>query len=1447
MKPFYLTLASWLLLASFITSLQANTTTGNPWTFIKETDIRVAEKSRQIVPIRYVTARLDVTAIQAILNEAPLWFTPEAKSKNIELSLPMPDGTFERFTVQYAPVMAPELAEKYPMIRAYAGRGIDDPTAYLRFDMTPLGFHASVYSAKRGTVVIDPYSSEDIVHYLVYYRMDNPQMQDWECSTEFDLKDKLDENSTPKILTDECNLRVYRLALACTGEFAQACGGTESLVMATFNTIMMHVNGIFEREVNVTMNLIANTDILIFTNSIFDPYDNDNLSNLLWQNDATCNLLIHAPNYDIGHVFATCNGGAATVESVCNDLKARGASGTNGMHPYFGFSIRTVAHEMGHQFGARHTFNDCGNNQQLDLGSSVEPGSGSTIMGYAGTGSCSTSQYVKEYPAFADEYFHAKSLEEIESYVQSIDCQVEYLLNNDPPVANAGINYIIPKSTPFVLTALGIEENDDNDTYCWEQMNPEQVETPLLSSDTTGPAFRSYLPTTSPRRYFPALPFILNNANIAQWEVLPSVGRNLNFRLTVRDALIFGCPSNDDMVVTVAENSGPFAVSSPNSPVNWPALSQQVVTWDVANTTASPVDCDYVDILLSVDGGLTFPIALATATPNDGSQTVTLPNLQTIHARIMVRSSGNIFFDVSNAKITITAPSYDSCTPNIQWQNTIGGNGIDGLNSIQQTSNGEYILFGESNSNISGDKTENNRGAFRDNWVVKLNSSGNIQWEKTIGGSSEDNLGSIQQTSDGGYIFGGRSFSNISGEKTENSKGSSDCWVVKLDAAGNIQWQKTIGGSNYDELNSIQNTSDGGYIFGAGSNSNISGDKTENNKGNVDYWVVKLNTSGNIQWQKTIGGSDREFIGSIQQTSEGGYIIGGSSGSNISGDKTENNKGDIDYWVVKLNISGIIQWQKTIGGSGREVLRSIQQTSDGGYIIGGDSNSNISGDKTEDSKGSSDYWVVKLDATGSIQWQKTIGGSSSDELYSAQQTSEGGYIIGGSSWSEISGDKTESNKGIGEDCWIIKLDTNGNILWQNTIGGSSRDYLFSLKQTSDDGYILGGPSISDISEDKTENSQGDYDYWVIKLSPDGNPSLWYKDTDNDGYSNGTTLAQCTQPDNYQLASALTATTGDCNDNDNSIYPGAPELCDGKDNNCNGSIDENGAISGQWSAGGVGTAGGGTSSGCSGSGGAGSTPVFNVGATGNSTSSSDNMQFIYQTLCGDGSIVTHINSVAATGGWAGVIMRENLSTGSRKAGLKKQATSGVFRDIRITTGGAATITPVPFSATHTWLRIVRTGNTFSLSTSTNGTTWGTPSNVTIAMPNCIYVGMYVESINAGTTTNAVFDHVAVTGNSNLIAPFEQGIQVAQPLQVKVYPNPTTGQTTIEFNILSTPTEVIRWSLYQSNGTMLMHAKATVESQSFDLSSFADGLYWLRIETEGLVPVMHKLIKTRGARE
>jgi hypothetical protein len=429
-----------------------------------------------------------------------------------------------------------------------------------------------------------------------------------------------------------------------------------------------------------------------------------------------------------------------------------------------------------------------------------------------------------------------------------------------------------------------------------------------------------------------------------------------------------------------------------------------------------------------------------------------------------------------------------SQAPTIQWDKTIGGSSDDYLFSLRQTSDGGYILGGYSSSPISGDKSENSKGA-NDYWVVKLDANGNKLWSKTIGGSNEEQLFSIYQTSDGGYILSGYSFSPISGDKSENSKGANDYWVVKLDANGNRLWDKTIGGSGSDfSYSSLYQTSDGGYILGGYSDSPISWDKSENSKGYNDYWVVKLDANGNKVWDKTFGGSSDDFLRSLHQTSDGGYILGGSSTSPISGDKSGASQGVRDYWIVKLDDDGNKLWDKTFGGNSWNELTALHQTSDGGYILGGYSSSPISGDKSENSKGGDDYWVLKLDANGNKEWDKTIGGNSSDDLTSLHQTSDGGYILGGHSFSLISGDKSENSEG-NRDYWVVKLDANGSKKWDKTIGGSGVDYLTSLHQTSDGGYILGGISPSSISGDKSENNKGSNDYWVVKLNPENTPTL----------------------------------------------------------------------------------------------------------------------------------------------------------------------------------------------------------------------------------------------------------------------------------------------------------------------------------------------------------------------
>ncbi len=425
------------------------------------------------------------------------------------------------------------------------------------------------------------------------------------------------------------------------------------------------------------------------------------------------------------------------------------------------------------------------------------------------------------------------------------------------------------------------------------------------------------------------------------------------------------------------------------------------------------------------------------------------------------------------------APYVSPVTPVKQWDVRFGGSSTDRLFSIQQTTDGGYMLGGYSNSGISGDKTQTTWGST-DFWMVKTDSSGVKQWDKRFGGSSSDDLTCLRQTTDGGYILGGYSNSGISGDKTEASRGGYDYWVVKTDASGLKQWDKRFGGSSNEYIYSLQQTNDGGYILGGYSFSGISGDKTQASQGLEDIWVVKIDASGNKQWDARFGGSSNEDFKSLQQTTDGGYILGGWSNSGISGDKTQASQGGYDYWVVKIDGGGVKQWDKRFGGSGTDIIYSVQQITDGGYVLGGYSTSGISGDRTEASRGAYDYWIVKLDGIGVKQWDKRFGGSSNDYLYALDQTGDGGFILGGYSFSGISGDKTQTSQGA-EDFWVVKTAACGAKQWDARYGGSSTENLNALIRTSDGAYTLGGYSASGISGDKTQASRGGDDFWIVKM------------------------------------------------------------------------------------------------------------------------------------------------------------------------------------------------------------------------------------------------------------------------------------------------------------------------------------------------------------------------------
>lgn len=412
--------------------------------------------------------------------------------------------------------------------------------------------------------------------------------------------------------------------------------------------------------------------------------------------------------------------------------------------------------------------------------------------------------------------------------------------------------------------------------------------------------------------------------------------------------------------------------------------------------------------------------------------------------------------------------------PTIQWQKSFGGSNNETAKSIVQTPDGGYITAGFSKSS-DGNATINQ--GDNDFWVVKMDALGTFQWQKSLGGSGDDQANSICTTSDGGYVVAG--FSNSSNGDITLNKGSSDYWIVKLNALGNIVWQKTYGGQAQDIATSVKQTTDGGYIV-TGYSSSSNGDITGNHGQNTtDYWVVKLDSSGNLQWQKALGGTSNERAFEIQQTSDGGYIVSGDTYSSNSGDVSSTAFGSgRDFWIVKLGSTGNITWEKRFGGSGEDNAYSISQTSDSGYIVSGTTTS-INGNISFNN-GQGDFWIIKLDALGNLQWEKALGSLTYDQAYSVKQTPDGNYIATG---------YLSSNTGVAESeplastqYWIVKLDTLGNLLWHKSYGGSGNEAAYSIISTTDGGLAVAGYSNTNPNSGDVTGNHGQFDFWILKLS-----------------------------------------------------------------------------------------------------------------------------------------------------------------------------------------------------------------------------------------------------------------------------------------------------------------------------------------------------------------------------
>ena len=635
------------------------------WSDAPASEAALATGERRIQPKEARLLMLDVQAMRTFLEQAPSGGPLDVPGSVSVIQLPAPDGGMRAFRFLEVPVMHADLQARFPMVRTYSGVGVEDPAVRVKLDLTPHGFHAMVLGDAGEDWYIDPLVFGDEVFHQAYFKRDFIKTLPagfTSCSYE-----QVNDINTAQKLTrgwmaqraaervGDCQLRTYRLALACTGEYANYHGSNttnndKSFALAAMATTMNRVNGVYERDATLTMVLVPNNDQIVYLNGSTDPYTNNNGGTMLGQNQSTCDGVIGSANYDIGHVFSTGGGGVAYLNSPCTSIKAGGVTGL--ANPVGDpFDIDYVAHEMGHQYGGNHTQN---NNCNRASSAAVEVGSGITIMGYAGI--CAPNVASNSIAMFG-----GYSMQEMAANItigNSSTCPVTTPIANQPPTANAGPDRTIPASTPFILTGTASDPNGTASlTYSWEQMDNAVATQPPQPTNTDGPAWVPLLPQNTPVRYMPNLPAVVANTS-PTWEVLSSVTRDYTFRFTVRDnAAGAGCNDQDNMTVNVDGTSGPFLVTQPNTPLSWPALTNQTITWDVAGTDGAPVSCSAVDILLSLDGGLTYPITLATATPNDGSQSVQLPNQQTTTARVMVRANGNIFYDISNTDFTITAPT----------------------------------------------------------------------------------------------------------------------------------------------------------------------------------------------------------------------------------------------------------------------------------------------------------------------------------------------------------------------------------------------------------------------------------------------------------------------------------------------------------------------------------------------------------------------------------------------------------------------------------------------------------------------------------------------------------------------------------------------------------------------------------------------------------------------
>ncbi|WP_418264598.1 reprolysin-like metallopeptidase [Flavobacterium faecale] len=648
-----------LLFAVFTYCLPSLAQNQSPWTRINTPNPSTSNKNSSLQTNNdQLFFKLDLEMFKQSLTKLN---SKTAKYAAVEISIPNTEGVIEKYSVQEASNFEPELQAKYPEIKAYEGKGITDKKAKLHFSLSPKGLQTIVLRTDTASEFIE-LSPDDPSKYIIFSSKSRGKGSlPFSCKTDDIAINNSLLNQTAKLTANNKVFKTLRLALSCTGEYTAYHGNTKEGALAAMNATMTRVNAIFNRDLAVKLNIIANNDLIIYTNAGTDPYSNANsLDNWALELQNTLTSVITNNGYDIGHLFGASGGGgnAGCIGCVCVNPTTQNPYGkgsaytspSNGKPEGDTFDIDFVAHEMGHQLGANHTFS-----YEIEgTGVNVEPGSGSTIMGYAGV----TDDY--DVQTNSDTYFSFATISQIQSNLATKSCPVSTTITtNSTPQINAGNDYTIPKGTAFILKGTGSDIDDNTLTYCWEQNDSATTASQSNSianpTKTNGPLFRSLPPASSPIRYMPPYNNVLANKLTSTWESVSNIGRNLKFVLTARDNAAQGTAqtNSDEMIVSVNETAGPFTISSQNTEnISWTQGSNETITWTVNNTNTLPGSSN-VNIKLSIDGGISFPISLATNTPNDGSESITVPNITEKNCRLLIEPTNNIYYALNSQSFSI--------------------------------------------------------------------------------------------------------------------------------------------------------------------------------------------------------------------------------------------------------------------------------------------------------------------------------------------------------------------------------------------------------------------------------------------------------------------------------------------------------------------------------------------------------------------------------------------------------------------------------------------------------------------------------------------------------------------------------------------------------------------------------------------------------------------------